>query len=171
MLHIFSKNETVEPRIVVLDKPIAAVGLSIRTGMKSVFKDLPKVYDRYMKLKAQNGIPNIKEPWEYVSLSKNFTDEKSWDYYTGHVVTSRNAVAEEFLGFEVPAGTYAVFPIRGKGKLFFGMAVGKMKKYIYETWLPQSQYEFGGYEFEYNNEAMHAENPYAIDLYVAINGK
>ena len=52
-----------------------------------------------------------------------------------------------------------------------GLSIGKMKKYIYEDWLPTSGFEFGGHEFEYNNQRMFEENPHHIDLYIAVNDK
>ena len=73
--------------------------------------------------------------------------------------------------FEIPSGKYAVFPIRPRFKFMLGHSIGKMKKYIYEDWLPASGYEFAGYEFEYNDQKMFEENPHYIDLYVAVNDK
>lgn len=52
-----------------------------------------------------------------------------------------------------------------------GVAIGNTKKYIYNKWLPESQYEFAGYEFEYNDEGMFKVNPHFIDLYVAVKTK
>jgi predicted transcriptional regulator YdeE len=165
------KKNNIEPEIVTLDIPFKAVGLSIRTGLKSVYGDLPKAYKRYMSLKEKYGIPGQKLPWEYVSLSKNFDENKTWDYLTGHVVNDIGDIPEAFISFEVPAGKYAVFPIRPGNKLFLGLAIGRVKRYIYNNWLPESKYEFAGCEFEYNNEKMFSKNPYFIDLYVAVREK
>jgi predicted transcriptional regulator YdeE len=139
--------------------------------MKGIYRDLPKVYKKYLSLKEKYGIQNQKMPWEYVSLSTNFKENQTWDYYTGHVVTSTDKLQEDFINFEIPGGTYAIFPIKAKFKIMFGLKFGKMKKYIYQNWLPNSDYEFCGCEFEYNNESMNKENPNYIDLYVAIRKK
>ena len=66
------------PKIVIIDEPIKAVGLSMRTGMKTVYKDVSGILRRYMALKAEHGIPQQRLPWEYVSLSRNFDDNNTW---------------------------------------------------------------------------------------------
>lgn len=158
----------VEPKIVKIEQDITAAGLMIRTTQKTVYKDLPKVYAEYMAIKDKDGIRTIKSPWEYVSLSRNFEGVDSWDYYTGYVVTAYAGVPDTLVRFSVPAGTYAVFPIRCRFKPFFALKIGRMKRHIYKKWLPGSGYAFAGHEYEYNNEAMHAVSPYDIDLYVGI---
>ncbi len=162
-----TKIQKSEPEIVNLNKSIISSGLKIRTTDKTLFKDLQKVYDNYTKLKEEKGIPNMKEPWEYISLSNNFQGIESWDYYTGHVITNQS-VPTYLIKFETPKGTYAIFKLRGKNKLTFGISLGKLKQYIYTQWLPNSKYNFGGSEFEYNNKSMDEKNPYDIDLYVLI---
>ena len=163
--------DEVEPRIVTLDEPIMAVGLHTKTNMKSVFRDLPKVYRKYLDLKAKHGIPDLKEPWEYVSLSDDFTEDKTWVYHTGHVVAGFDKMPAVFTSFTIPAGNYAVFPLRPRNKILLGLAMGRMKRHIYLDWLPDSKYEFSGKEFEYNNEEMSKKNPSFIDLYVGIKEK
>lgn len=160
-----------EPVIVSLDKPITVLGLTMKTGMKSVFQDVTKVLKQYMSYKEKYGIPNQKVPWEYISLSSNFSDDQTWDYFTGHVVNRITESPEQFTAFEVPAGRYAVFSVRPRFKFMLGVAIGKTKKYIYDVWLPKSGYEFAGYEFEYNDEKMFQEHPHFIDLYIAVNEK
>ncbi len=165
------KRQSFVPSIITLSEPLKATGLFIKTGMKSIFSDSAQILKKYIGYKNKYGIPNLKEPWEYVSLSKNFIENKYWEYYTGHIVTSSANVPETFISFEVPAGTYAVFPIRPRFKFMLGLKIGKTKRYIYGSWLPKSKYEFSGYEFEYNNEKMFNESPNFIDLYVGINEK
>lgn len=159
------------PDFVEIDHEIIAAGLSIRTTFKTVFKDLPAVYNRYMDIKRKNPIQNLKSPWEYVSLSKNFDADKSWDYFTGHVITGSDGQNKGLVQFSVPPGLYAVFHIKCKTKLLLGFKMGSSKRYIYDQWLPKSGYDFAGYEYEYNNEEMWKESPYNIDLYVGIKKK
>lgn len=159
------------PKMVVISKPIEAVGLTMKTSMKSIYKDVSNILKQYMVLKEKHGIPGQRIPWEYVSLSKNFKDDKTWEYFTGHVVDKVEAIPKAFSSFEVPSGKYAVFSIRPRFKFMLGLSIGKMKKYIYEDWLPTSDFEFAGYEFEYNDQKMFEENPHYIDLYIAVNDK
>ncbi len=166
------KNNNLEPEIVALSEPIKATGLTIKTDMKNIFGDVTKITKTYMSYKNKYGIPNQKKPWEYVSLSDYFDENKAWDYSTGHVVTDTDSdISEVFISFEIPIGTYAVFPIRPKSKLLLGLTIGKTKQYIYNNWLLKSKYEFAGYEFEYNNEKMCQESPTFIDLYVGVKDK
>lgn len=160
------------PEIVTLSEPIKAIGLLTKTGMKTVFRDITEILKKYMGYKDKHGIPNQKKPWEYVSLSTNFNEYKSWDYYTGHVVSEiADNIPEVFIPFEVPAGSYAVFKIRPRFKFLLGMEIGKTKRYIYNEWLKKSEYEFTGSEFEYNDEKMFSENPHYINLFVAVKRK
>lgn len=162
------KNDVFEPDIITLAEPILAVGLSKKTGMKSVFGDVTKTLKQYMSYKEVYGIPAQKTPWEYVSLCTNFNGNETWDYLTGHAVTCIDQIPEVFLSFEIPAGVYAVFPVRPKYKFMLGLTIVKTKKYIYNSWLQKSKYEFAGCEFEYNNEEMFKGNPHYIDLYVGV---
>jgi hypothetical protein len=70
------ENNILEPTIVTLGEPITATGLFVRTGMKSIFSDVTKILKKYMSYKDKYGIPNQKEPWEYVSLSTNLMELK-----------------------------------------------------------------------------------------------
>lgn len=162
------KTKGLEPRIGTVDQPIEAAGMRIRTGVKSIYRDLPRVYQEYLAYKEAHGIPNLKEPWEYVSLSCNFEADRAWDYCTGYVVTSSAGVAEPLEVFMIPAGTYAVFPVRPRFRFLLGPAMGRIKRYIYVDWLPRSGYEFTGYEFEYNGEKKTEKDPTLVELYVGI---
>lgn len=163
---------TIEPKIMTLNEPIQAVGLSVETNMKTVYQDVAAVLQKYTDYKNQFGISNLKEPWEFVALSRNFNGNQSWEYVAGDVVTDLTEVPRELTAFEIPAGTYAVFPIvKPMAKLLWGIKIGMTKKYIYDTWLPKSQYEFAGFEFEFNDQKMTDENHLITELYVAIKEK
>jgi predicted transcriptional regulator YdeE len=169
-LDLFGKIPS-DPEMVSLGEPIRAVGLMVRTDMESVFKDVAEILKEYRKYKDEFGIPDQKEPWEYVSLSANFQGNQSWDYYTGNVVETVDNVPDMLRSFEIPAGDYAVFPIRPKHKRLLGLTIARTKRYIYNEWMPRSKYEFAGYEFEYNNQEMHEASPHFIDLYVSVKEK
>lgn len=161
-----------EPRIVDVERGFDCAGLSARTSDKTVFRDLPVLYAKYMKLKDGGALRNLKEPWQYVSLSTDFSsDNSSWTYLTGHVVTKFANASEGVVSFSTPPGKYAVFALRCRSKALFGFRMGMLKRFIYAKWLPASPYEFAGYEYEYNDESMHALSPYDIDLYVGIREK
>jgi len=165
--------ERVEPRIVTLGEPIKMIGVSTRTGMKTIFKDAARLGQEYKKIKDANLIKDKKEPWGFVAVSKDFQGEESWEYLMGDVVTCLDFVPEGCKSFEIPAMTYAVFPIRPKSKYAWGITIGLTKKYIFTKWLPNSKYESDHSvlgDFEYHDQRSLAKSP-EIDLYVAIKEK
>jgi AraC family transcriptional regulator len=80
---------------------------------------------------------------------------------------------EGMTAFEIPALTYAVFPVRPRNKAGWGMAIANAKGYAYTAWLPKSGYEPAGVidDFEYHDERSTRERSPEIDLYVAIKRK
>lgn len=161
-----------EPKIVDVERGFDCAGLSARTSDKTVFRDLPVLYAKYMKLKDGGALRNLREPWQYVSLSADFSDDtSSWTYLTGHVVTKYADGPAGIVSFSTPPGKYAVFALRCRSKLLFALKMGSLKRFIYAKWLPASPYEFAGYEYEYSDEAMHARSPYDIDIYVGIRDR
>jgi AraC family transcriptional regulator len=79
-------------------------------------------------------------------------------------------VPEGLVGFEIPAATYAVFPVRSRNRLGWGLAVNRAKKYAYESWLPRSPYRPAGSvdDFEYHDARCVRKPNLEIDLYVAV---
>lgn len=165
--------EKAEPTIVNLKDPISMIGVSTRTGMKTIFKDAANLGQKYKQVKDQGLIQNKKVPWGFVAISKNFQGMENWDYLMGDVVNTLDHVPAGLESFEIPAMTYAVFPIRPKSKFAWGITMGRTKKYIYTEWLPNSKYvadpSIVG-DFEYHDERSLGKKP-EIDLYVAIKEK
>ncbi|MBN1999656.1 effector binding domain-containing protein [candidate division KSB1 bacterium] len=169
-MFLLSERER-EPKIVTIQNSIKFVGLSIKTDVKSIYKDAGKLGKEYTHYKETNKIPNLKEPWAFVAYSKDFNEEtKSWEYIMGDVVTSLDSIPAGLNGYDIPSGMYAIFTIRAKFKFLWGLEIGRMKRYIFSIWLPESIYKSKGYEFEYHDEKSTGKNP-SIDLYVAIEEK
>lgn len=97
MFSLLGKTGNPEPKIVTLNEPHKVIGLSIRTGMNSVYADVPRVLQQLSDLDEKIKIPNKKQPWEYISLSNNFAEDKTWDYYTGYAVTKSESIPKEFV--------------------------------------------------------------------------
>jgi len=164
---LFSKIEK-EPKIVTLKDPIKFVGLSIRTDAKSIYKDADRLGKEYTQYKEVHKIPSLKEPWVFVAYSKDFNEEtKSWEYIMGDVVANLDSIPKGLNGYEIPAMTYAVFPIRAKFNFLWGLEIARTKRYVFTDWLPSSRYESIGCDLEYHDERSISKNP-SIDLYVAI---
>jgi AraC family transcriptional regulator len=165
--------ERPEQRFVTLQEPIKMIGISTRTTMKSVYNDVPKLGKEYLALKERNVIPNKKDPWAFVAVSKDFREDGSWEYLMGDVVTTLDSIPPGLLSFEIPVNTYAVFPIRPKSRYAWGIEIGRTKKYIFNEWLPNSGYEADPSvlgDFEYHDERSTSKQP-EIDLYVSVRAK
>jgi predicted transcriptional regulator YdeE len=171
MSFLLNKIDNMEPQIVTLQESIKFVGLSIKTDDKKIFKDASKLGKNYTQIKKTNDILNLKEPWAFVAYSRDFDEKtRSWEYIMGDVVTNLDSVPKGLNGYEIPTGKYAVFKIRAKSKLLWGLEIGRMKKHVFQNWLPNSQYNSEGIDFEYHNQRSTGKNP-SIDLYVAIKEK
>jgi predicted transcriptional regulator YdeE len=171
MFFLLSKIDNLEPQIVTLSDSIKFVGLSVKTDVRKIYKDAAKLGKEYSQFKETHEIANLKEPWGFVAYSKDFDEEtKSWEYVMGDVVTNLDSVPEGLKGYEIPPATYAIFPVRAKLKFLWGLEIGRMKRYIFSKWLPNSKYESTGSDFEYHNERSTGKKP-SIDLYVAIKEK
>lgn len=168
MSFLLNKIDDIEPEIVTLQESIRFVGLSVNTDVKKIYRDAAKLGKDYVGFKEKNNIPNLKDPWAFVAYSRNYDEEtRSWEYIMGDVVTSLDSVPEGLKGYEIPSGKYAIFTIKAKFRLLWGLEIGRMKKYVFEKWLPNSAYESTGTEFEYHDDRSKGKNP-SIDLYVGI---
>ena len=170
----FAHDVETQPRIVELEQPIRILGLSVSTDSKRVSGDVAQLGFQYDKYKKEHGVPNKKQPWGFAAVSKDYDEAKhTFLYIMGDVVTSLDEVPSGLIPFEIPAGTYAVFPVRPKNRWGWAIAIISTKRYAYGVWLPASGYEPAGTidDFEYHDEkSLRKGNP-QIDLYVAIREK
>jgi AraC family transcriptional regulator len=127
---------------------------------------------QFEQIKVQ--IPNRQQPWVFAAVSKDFDKQaQTFWYMMGDVVTHIGAIPVGLETFDIPAGTYAVFPVRPKNKFGWGFAIGNTKRFAYEEWLPQSGYKPAGSidDFEYHDARSERPKNPEIDLYVAIKPK
>ena len=150
LLRLFAEDlEGFEPDIRMLEKPIRILGMTMDTDMSRIYRDVP-------------------------ILGKHFNEETgAFSYTLGDVVTNVAHVPDGLTAFEIPAGRYAVFPVRPKNRFGWGLAIANVKRYAYEVWLPQSGYEAAGVidDFEYHDDRSLRKHRPEIDLYVAIKKK
>ena len=167
---LFSRMEKT-PRIVTLNQPIRFAGLSVRTDMKRIYRDASGLGRKYARIKKTCSIPALKTPWAFVAYSRDFDESAgSWEYIMGDVVTGFDALPEGLKGYEIPAGTWAVFTVRPRFRFMWGAEIGRMKQYIFGEWLPHSGYRPKGSDFEYHDERSTGKRA-SIDLYVEIEKK
>lgn len=161
--------EGTEPQIVTLDAPMPIIGLAMQTSTKRVYRDVPRLGKQFQA--HRDSIPGKKQPWAFAAVTTDFDPEThSFTYIMGDVVTGTQAIPEGLIAFDIPAGTYAVFPVRPRNRFGWAPAIISAKKYAYNTWLPRSGYRAAGIidDFEYHDvRSLDKRNP-QIDLYVAV---
>ncbi|MBN1694875.1 GyrI-like domain-containing protein [candidate division WOR-3 bacterium] len=171
MSFLLNKIGDTEPEIVTLQEPIKFVGLSVKTDVKSIYKDATQLGKDYSQFKKTHTITNLKEPWAFVAYSRDFDEKtRSWEYIMGDVVTNLDSVPEGLNGYEIEPGKYAIFQIKAKLGFLWGLEIGRMKKYVFTEWVSKSNYTATGSDFEYHDKRSIGKNP-SIDLYVAIREK
>ena len=159
-----------EPEIVKLNEPIKLIGIEINTNDNDIYKDVGRVASEFNEIKKNHPIPYLKQPWASINISKDYNVEnRTFKYIIGDVVTRIDSIPDELNYYEVPALMYAIFPIKPKSKIAWGITMGRMKKYIYTRWLPKSGYgasEIIG-DFELHDDRSLGKKP-EINLYVAL---
>jgi predicted transcriptional regulator YdeE len=148
------------PRIVELD-----------TTLKSIYRDVPGLGKRFKELKRAHPIPYRREPWAFAAVSSGFVPETgAMHYMLGDVVTQVKEVPEGMQAFDIPAITYAVFPVRPKNRFGWGLEIAGIKGYAYTVWLPKSGYQVAGIidDFEFHDERSVRKHDPEVDLYVAV---
>ena len=159
------------PTIAHVAEPIRAAGMSMPTSVRTIYRDVPNLAKRYESYKREYEIPDKKQPWAFVAVSRDFDKETgTFIYCIGDVVTTFANLPPGLEPLEIPPMAYAVIPVRPRNRLGWPFAIPAAKKYIYERWLPQSEYEPGGVidDFEYHDERSTRPSRPEIDLYVCI---
>lgn len=132
-----------EPEVVFLEE-IKLVGIPFYYDL-SVKNDLTDPWT----LLTQNisVIPNVKKPLEFYQLQFWFPDQDNDNifFYIAVAVDKIESIPIQFTAKTIPSQTY--FKFRHKG---LANKVGHTYQYIYEEWLPKTDYKLSGYfNFEY----------------------
>jgi len=136
-----------EPKIIT--KPgFTLVGL--RYFGKNENLEISHHWERFnQRVRELGGLPN-ETGNAAIGLCITPEDESidgAFEYVAGLPVTEAEDVPEDFVVRHVPEQTYAVFAHKGDLP-----SLQKTYEYIYETWLPQSNYKLAGkMDFEYYN--------------------
>jgi predicted transcriptional regulator YdeE len=175
LMRFFTEElEGLEPEIRILKEPIRILGMTTGTNLNRIDRDVPALGKKFNEYKKNHPIPAKKEPWGFAAVSHGFHRESgAFSYTMGDVVTCLESVPAGLTGFEIPAGRYAVFPVRPKNRFGWGPAIANVKQYAYGKWLPRSGYEPAGRidDFEYHDERSVRKRHPQIDLHVAIREK
>lgn len=162
-----------EPEIVKLKDPILFLGLEIYTSDKAIYKDVGKVAGDFNTIKEKHPIPHLKEPWASVFVSKDYDREsRTFTYIAGDVVTRVETIPEGLRSYKIPTLTYAVFRIQPRSRIAWGITMGRMKRFIFTQWMPNSGYEPSELigDFEWHDDRSLGKRP-QIQLYVGLKEK
>jgi predicted transcriptional regulator YdeE len=175
LLRLFAEDlDGYQPNIVDVEQPIKIIGMTVDTTVNRIYRDVPALGIKLAEYKKIHPLPAKKDPWGFAAVSKGFDKATgAFSYILGDVVTSLEKIPAGLISFEIPAIRYAVFPVRPKNRLGWGLAIANVKRYAYNTWLPQSGYEPAGVidDFEYHDERGVRKSRPEIDLYIAIREK
>lgn len=138
------KNKTNEnlylnkPEIIMLEK-IQITGYQYYTTLinEDYFDDIPKYYIEFGEKEHYLRIPNRISPNMAYGISADFNNNGQFSFIVGEEVHKFNSDLEKgFVNIEIPEGKYALFTVNGTSDL-----IQNTRRYIYGTWLPNSNYE------------------------------
>ncbi|MED1538153.1 AraC family transcriptional regulator [Bacillus pseudomycoides] len=127
-----------KPNIVQLSKR-NIIGFEYKTNLNNekYFEEIPKFYfdfgsnEYYLRI-LEKIAPNMS-----YGIACNFHDDGNFSFIIGEEVQGSAAELDDgFVNFEIPEGKYAEFKVNGSTDL-----VQNTRRYIYGTWLPNSNYE------------------------------
>lgn len=127
-----------KPSIVMLDD-ILIVGRSHQTSLheEKYFAEIPGFYQAFGSNQDYLRIPNKAAPDMSYGISCDFADDGSFSFVVGEAVQHfPEVIPEGFVTMTLPAGKYAEFKVNS-----FADQVQNIRRYIYGTWLPSSNYE------------------------------
>ncbi len=126
------------PEIIQLNK-IYIIGYEYETNLNNekYFEEIPGLYFDFGRNEYYLRIPKKIAPNISYGISTNFHDDGRFSFIVGEAVQEFTAELENgFVHVEIPEGKYAEFKINGPADL-----VQNTRRYIYGTWLPNSNYE------------------------------
>lgn len=135
-------------------------GLSMPSGDKSAARDIAGLTRRYRAATgtALKGVPLYVLSRDYDQETRAFT-----------LFVGGEEPAEPLTPLPLPAGQYAVLPVSCGAAPFWGMAVGRAKRFFYTEWLPASGFRARNLEYEHHTEKSVGRRP-RVDLLFAIEG-
>lgn len=127
-----------KPQIILLNK-IHIIGYEYKTNLnnETYFTEIPGFYVDFGSNEYYHRIPKKIAPNISYGISTNFHDDGYFSFIIGEEVQAFNTELEKgFVQIKIPEGKYAEFNINGTTDL-----IQNTRRYIYGTWLPNSNYE------------------------------
>jgi len=132
------RKQAGQPVVVELERPIFALGTGMQTGDRTIVRDAPELGKRFRALK-ETGVPRAVAPRLFVATTSGYDPASgAYRYALGDAVSSFDGASSEWERITIPAGTYAVFPVRPLLGFLWAPAIGRTYSLAYRTWLPGS---------------------------------
>lgn len=115
------------------------VGREYKTSLRNeqYYAEIPGFYEDFGRNQYYMRIPDKIAPDMVYGIACQFGDNGDFSFVVGEAVHDTGAELEEgLLRMVIPAGKYAEFKVNGSVDL-----VQNTRRYIYGTWLPNSNYE------------------------------
>lgn len=158
------------PRIIRKDAfRIIGYGLdtTIRKGRN--FKEIPAFWEKLGKGGFLKHLPGQKDPETLLGICLDFDEEDgSFTYIIGAEVSGEDTLPDKMIMRLIPASTYAVFTCHGE----IPSAIQNLVRYIYEEWMPRSEYKRGhAADFEVYDARSGKGQDAEVDIYIPIEPK
>ncbi|TGL58986.1 AraC family transcriptional regulator [Leptospira sarikeiensis] len=143
------------------------IGKTYKTSMqkdKSV-SDIPRIWEESYANGIFDQIPNRKDTHTVQGVYSNWDLDENFDFFVGAEVDSETLPISGFTKQVLPASKYMLFTVPGNTmeKLLNAW------KYIYGTWLPNSEYERGSEDdFDVFDERFWDPKNPVSDIYISI---
>ena len=127
-----------KPEIINLSR-IYIVGYEYKTNLidEQYLSEIPRFHDDFGKNEYYMKIPERIAPAFSQGISCNFQDDGKFSFIVGEAVNCPSDGLEcGLVNLEIPEGKYAVFNVEGSVEI-----AQNNWRYIYKTWLPNSNYE------------------------------
>jgi predicted transcriptional regulator YdeE len=171
---IILPKRTPKPKIVTIKEDIYVVGISTTTSKATFLEDDTILWKEYKRVKDKHLIDHKKEEHSFVAVRKQSEGDKNFEYLIGDIVESFDNLAVGLKTLVIPPTTYACFPIHITDEHSWAPAIAKIEKYVYEKWLPKSEYILDtnavAREIEYHDKRT-AETTHTMKFYVAVKHK
>ncbi len=154
LTHIQRKSITMKPEIVTLDK-VELVGLAERFS----FNESMKINALWVNFRQQcQQIGGITEFPAYGAAYNVDHENGDMNYIAAVPKAAYQKIPAGFEAITLNAGKYAKFTHTASGRDNFAEEVKETYTYIYGTWLPASNYDYQGAEFEYYDGRFEGED-------------
>ncbi|WP_145048391.1 effector binding domain-containing protein [Paenibacillus xylanexedens] len=149
------------PRIVTLE-PIRIIGYEYKTNLNDNqhYGEIPGFYHQFGTERKFMDIPDRSRQDLAYGIACHFQEDGQFSFIIGEESASVTPLLEPgYVEFEIPGGVYAEFKVDGSGQ--------DIRKMIYGSWLPQSNYERGeGADFEVTD--VWKSSPEQLDMKIYI---